>query len=65
MKLPKGAIDEYRELIKQEFGHDMTDEEARESAESFMRLVLLILEPQLSERTRRLVVSCKCGHPIQ
>ena len=63
MNLPDEAIQEYKELIQEDFGYHMTDDEARESAESFMRLVRLLITPPTSNReTRRVMVQCRCGN---
>jgi hypothetical protein len=37
------AIDEYREIYKEEFGRDISVEEARKQADNFLKLMQLIL----------------------
>ena len=46
MNLPKDAIDDFKQIFYDEFGEKLSDDEAQERAESFMRLVLIVLRPQ-------------------
>jgi hypothetical protein len=45
MRLSDKAIQEFREIFHREFKRDLSDEEARQRAESFMHLILLLLRP--------------------
>ena len=49
MDLPPEAISEFKEIFHSEFKRLLSDDEARERAEAFMRLVLLILRPLPSD----------------
>ncbi len=55
MELPSKAIAEFKEIFRKEFDITLSDSEARERAESLMRLIVLILRPLPSE-THRLSV---------
>jgi hypothetical protein len=46
MKLTKEAVDQFKEIFHKEFGTLLSDEEARERANSFMRLVLVAVRRQ-------------------
>jgi hypothetical protein len=50
MNLTKEAVDQFKEIFHKEFGTLLSDEEARERAESFMRLVLIVLRRQPSDK---------------
>lgn len=42
MRLPDEAIVEYMEIYKEEFGEEISMDDAREQAENFMRLSLFL-----------------------
>ena len=48
MKLSDQAIQEFREIFAREFDRELSDQEARQRAEAFMRLILLLLRPMPS-----------------
>jgi len=50
MNLPASAFSEFKWIFESEFNRTLTDDEARERAEAFMRVVILILRPVPSER---------------
>lgn len=52
MKLSDQAIKEFREIFAREFKRDLSEEEARDRAEAFMRLILLLLRPMPSHAER-------------
>ena len=52
MKLSDQAIQEFREIFAREFKRDLSEEEARDRAEAFMRLILLLLRPTPSHAER-------------
>lgn len=45
MKLSDEAIQEFSQIFKQEFNEDLPFDRARELAESFMGVILLVLRP--------------------
>ena len=49
MELPLDAISEFENIFEAEFGRVLSDDEAHERAESFMRVVILILRPRASD----------------
>jgi hypothetical protein len=48
MKLSDKAIQEFREIFAREFKRELSDQDARQHAEAFMRLILLLLRPMPS-----------------
>jgi hypothetical protein len=46
MNLSKQALDEFKEIFQRVFGEPISDDEARERAESLMRLMLIALRRQ-------------------
>lgn len=46
MNLPAEAKSHFKEIFHREFGELLSDEEAQERAESFMRLVMIIVRPK-------------------
>ena len=47
--LSNKAIEEYRQIYKKEFGTELALEDARESAENFMRIFQLVYRPMRKE----------------
>jgi len=45
MKLSDKAVQEFKAIFHREFKRELSDDEARGRAESFMRLILLLLRP--------------------
>jgi hypothetical protein len=45
MHLPETAISGFRELVRKEFGEDISMKRSQELAESFTRLALLVSRP--------------------
>jgi len=48
MRLSDKAIQEFREIFAREFKRELSDQDARQRAEAFMRLILLLLRPMPS-----------------
>ena len=48
MNLSDKAIQEFREIFAREFKRELSDQDARQRAEAFMRLILLLLRPMPS-----------------
>jgi len=53
MRLSKEALEEFKQIYKEEFGEDLTDAEAEEMATRVMRLYELLFRPLPSERKNR------------
>jgi hypothetical protein len=51
MRLSDKAVQDFREIFVREFKKDISEEEARQRAESLMRLVLLLLRPVRLEQS--------------
>jgi len=45
MQLPQEAIDELKQLFKDHYGVEMSDEDARESAENLLNMVKAVMKP--------------------
>jgi hypothetical protein len=48
MELSDRAIQEFKEIFAREFKRELPEQEARQRAEAFMRLILLLLRPMPS-----------------
>ena len=53
MRLSKEALEEFKQIYKEEFGEDLTDAEAEEMATRVMRLYELLSRPLSSERKEK------------
>lgn len=51
--LSEKAVKEYKEIYKQEFGIELSDEEARDEAEKMIRMFRVIYRPIPKEASRK------------
>ena len=52
MQLPETAVQEFKELMKQQ-GHELTDAEAREGAATFLRMMRAVYRPIQKKDAKR------------
>jgi len=53
MGLPKKLVDEYKQIVKEDYGQELTDQEAREQAQNLVNFFDLIYECETEDLARK------------